>query len=149
MKKPFIDARGYRMVHAPAGHPYARCKGLGNGSRGGSTGYIREHRAVMEDHLGRFIKPHEHVHHKNGNKIDNRLENLELLSVRDHMKLHWCNPRRRNGAPVAGEPCYNCAMIMRPKWDGKRGLCNPCYLKAKRLKNKTGEWPTWSQAFQR
>ena len=46
------------------------------------------HRIIMEQHLKRSLSPDELVHHINGIKIDNRLENLELVTRQSHGKIH-------------------------------------------------------------
>ena len=66
----------YKLIHIPE-HPYAT-----------KAGYVREHRLVMERHLGRYLKPDEIVHHKDSNTLNNDISNLEVLNKRDHDKMN-------------------------------------------------------------
>ena len=49
---------------------------------------VRLHRYIMEEHIGRKLKSSELVHHKNEDRHDNRVENLEILSRSEHRKIH-------------------------------------------------------------
>jgi len=64
-----VNADGYWLVRVALGTPGA--------SR---SGWMQEHRAVMAQHLGRPLHDHETIHHLNGQRADNRVENLELWS---------------------------------------------------------------------
>lgn len=82
----YVSKEGYVIEYAPD-HPNA-----------GSKGYVKQHRIIMEKHLGRYLDHNEIVHHINGIKTDNRIENLMIMKLGEHIKGHKVrSPRDKLG----------------------------------------------------
>lgn len=67
---------GYEQAYCPD-HPNAH-----------ADGYVMFHTVLMERHIGRYLNKDEVVHHINGNRSDNRIENLMLMNKKEHMSMH-------------------------------------------------------------
>jgi hypothetical protein len=81
--KGWLDKRGYRWVYI---------------YENGKQRAIRAHRNIMEQHLGRKLHPEEIVHHINGDRDDNRIENLQVGQVGQHTTNHHTGQQRSDTA---------------------------------------------------
>ena len=82
---------------------------------------VYEHRRVMEQFLGRELESWEYIHHINENTLDNRLENLRLMSSHCHQALHHVIPTWAKKY----ESCTRCGGT-ETRHVG-HGLCVTCY----------------------
>lgn len=82
-----------------------------------------EHRYIAAQHLGRPLLPTEHVHHINHDPLDNRPENLEVLSPSEHAATH--NPKVLRWARNH-DACQQCGTTERIH--AGFGLCQNCYM---------------------
>lgn len=105
-----VTKDGYIDVFEPL-HPMAK-----------ANGYVAEHRKVWFD-AGRVLREGHHLHHKNWDKQDNRLENLEELTASEHATRYnsggWETRRRKRKA----DTCQICGK----EHFGYFGLCVRCY----------------------
>jgi hypothetical protein len=91
-----ISVYGYRLIRMPE-HPFANC-----------DGFVFEHRLIAERDLltkdtavtingKQYLSPDYIVHHKDENRLNNSIDNLEIMKAGDHVSMHnKANPRDRD-----------------------------------------------------
>ena len=88
----WIDRRGDRMISETVNRKRRQ---------------VREHRAIMERHLGRKLEPWEIVHHKDGDTLNNAISNLEVMDCGAHTVEHHAGTRKSYDARRAMEAAAN------------------------------------------
>lgn len=103
----FVDEKGYVLVRLAKDDPYR--------PMADNRGYVYEHRLVKARELGRLLEDWEDVHHKNGNKTDNREDNLEIMDARLHHARH---PKPRGkGKPLEHDEIKSLLSVIKNKRD--------------------------------
>jgi hypothetical protein len=124
------NTAGYVMIRDP------------NNPMSESNGYVLEHRLIMSKKLNRILTEDELVHHINGIKNDNRLENLDLISIADHIRHHKSWPKQDielirkyyNNAPRE----YLMNLFPTKSWEAIKFQGQKQGIKRKYMRRKTG-----------
>lgn len=107
-----------------------------------TSGWVAQSRLIMEDHLGRYITEDEVVHHINGIRNDNRIENLKVMTVHDHLSLHRLEKNAERRKKILAKVCAECGKD-KPYYnkrdnfitwntdprDRSKALCRTCYTR--------------------
>lgn len=99
----FTEEHKRKISEAKKAHSAINAKGVSLKKSGymeitkGENKGKREHRAVMENFIGRKLRANEHIHHKNGDKTDNNPVNLQVMTTSEHLSFHAKinTPKRR------------------------------------------------------
>lgn len=83
--------------------------------------YVMKHRFIMEEYLGKKISKNQDVHHINGDKQDNRIQNLIVLTKKEHQNSHHKKylPRK----------CFNCKNIINNPRKNTKFCSHKCHMK--------------------
>lgn len=88
-------------------------------------GYIFEHRFIMECCVKRYLLKKEIVHHKDGNPLNNDLDNLILLSQSEHQRIHHIGDKHHSWNKNLDKICFVCGN----KFHGQREKSTFCSIK--------------------
>jgi hypothetical protein len=81
-----------------------------------------------------------HVHHLNGDKTDNRIENLHLASNIDHQAMHHDERILGDRWSLKHAACLECGLMTRPHQ--ARGLCRACYQRVAAIRRRSSNPPS-------
>ena len=109
-----LVSKGEYVYAIVPNHPYAT-----------KNNYVLYHRVLMENHINRILDKNELIHHKNENKKDNYIENLEIISRPDHGRLH-----AKKGRLWVSLRCPCCKKVFerqkRQTFLSKKGIFTAC-----------------------
>lgn len=115
--KAKVDVNGYVAVYYPA-HP--NCW---------QNGCVYLHRLKMENKLGRYLRPEEIVHHKDENRGNNRITNLELTDSSEHRVEHAV---RKGASPRIVVTCPTCKEEFKQRVKDQKYCSRECNLYSQR-----------------
>lgn len=108
------------------------------------NGYVLLHRALMENKLGRYLTDDEVVHHKDHNRLNNSIENLELMDKQEHLLLHGKEHHEKKQyvdfvCPVCGKPFKKAKNLVAKSYKYGPFCSRSCSAKNSRLHGWTGK----------